>query len=290
MIRIIVGIFLFVLVAINFSGCAGKDEPIDYDELTAEELEILYLHGRTFLLPKLCNAYAKWYLERPEAEWWLEGIERKEDAGSRFISYCTKAYYTSKDQEAARYLKFYYLLNLERKPTYLGDFLFYLKGGGEKGVYEAFVEHDAHFTAIAEHGLSIVNRLLGSDGTKSDSVSVKQLADLFNRYVTDLKQLESKVLIFSGTIHVLTLNMENIATVLNKTTDDFKAVSLLKEFRHQIESGTSFAIAIDRVVKAPENLNKDLLLIIVDGLNDFKKNKEKYFNQYESFLREPSRK
>jgi hypothetical protein len=283
-------VVFLVFVLSSLFGCAEKEELINYDELTAEELEILYNHGKTFVLPRLCNAYAVWYLERPEAEWWLEGMERKEEAGSKFIRYCEKAYATSKDKEAACQLKSYYLLNLEKKPNWLGEFLFYLKECGENKAYQAFVEHDAHFTAIAEHGLSVVNKVLESGEMKSDPLEVNKVVPLFNRYVTDLKQLESTVLVFSGEIHRFTLSLEDMALLLGKTGNDPRTKAMLKEFKHQLESETSFALKINKVVYAPENLNKDLLLKVIDALGDFKKNKEKYFSQYEALLGESGKK
>lgn len=286
MIRMPVVSFAMVIIIMLASACSRQDAAINYDELTAEELEILYQQGHRNILNKLCDAYAKWYLERPEAEWWLDGSEYKREAGLKFVDYCQKAYSLENNKKAADHLRSYYLSLIDKQPLYLGEFIFYLKGSENTKIYESFVEYDSHFVALIEHSVMMIDKILSMNRYKfSDNTS--EMIALFDRYRKDLKRIEPNLFMFSAEIRLIISMFDNLIESLGKARSDFEMGWIIGEFRGQIKTVGTFVTNISRIIDNPESLNKDILVKISDILAVFKQNKEKYFKQYAvSFLEE----
>ncbi len=293
-----VGILLFALVV---SGC---EREIDYSELTPEELEILYQHGDDHLLPRLCEAYARWYLERPEEEWWMDGIEYRREVGDRFLTYCERAHTLRREKRAACYLRSYYQSLIEQGEGYLGEFIVYLKGCGSEETYRAFVEGDARIVALAEHAITALAYLGEAKGATVMGQRLGEVITLFRLYVEDLKQSEGKVVLLSDQASALVPTFEDVLTTLQQLEAVYEQVVagsrdpsgaqdvleklwwLLPSMEHAVRDRGKVVFRVNTLVYGTEHLNKDLLLRIVDTLTEFKRYKEGYIRHYHTYLKE----
>lgn len=292
------GLLAICLICV-VTGCSGKQE-INYSELKAEELEILYRHGKEQLLPNICEAYAKWYLERPEAEWRIEGAEYKKKDGEKFLQYCSKSFKIHGDKLSACYLKSYYQSLVDKEKVYLAEFIFYLKNCGNETNYKAFLEKDSRVTAMADHALTSLKYLAGSKDPTELLKRIKKVSALFRRYVEDLKQVEGDAVLFSGRISDLVIAFDGVANtletmkiLLDQTRVHQKDISAaqssvekmlwhVSNLERDVTAFLEVVISVNGALLNPESLNKDLLLHIKDTLDEFKKRRDAWIKDYDS--------
>ncbi len=290
-----------VILAFLLSGCWER-KPINYSELNAEELEILYQNGREQLLQDVCEAYARWYLERPETEWWIEGVEYKKKDGEKLLHYCSKSFKIHKNKHSACYLKSYYQSLAESGEIYLAEFIFYLKYCGNDNAYRAFIEKDSRVSAIADHSLGSLKYLAGSKDPNEFLSRIKKVSALFRQYINDFKQIENEVALFSGQINDLIIvfegiskTLENMDRVLTQIKVTSKDVSTAKSYFEEVlwhintlegdlTKFLDIVVKVNSSLSSTESLNKDLILDVKDTIEEFKKRRDTWISNYDGYL------
>ncbi len=188
-------ILFLILVLFYLTGGCTKIPEIDYEDLTAEELEILYNNGKHFLLPNLCKAYAKWYLETLDKEWWLYGLEYKKEAGLKLKKYCNESFKKGKNKAAACYLEAYYRDLLNEGNLKIGKFIVFSRECRDAEFHRRFVNNDSMVLATVEHAMDMLKYLSEAKSFESAKKRLKITISLFDLYVKNLKQLRDKTIL-----------------------------------------------------------------------------------------------
>ncbi len=213
-------LFILSLLFYFISGCTKIPE-IDYDDLTAEELEVLYNNGKHFLLPDLCRAYARWYLETLDKEWWLYGLEYKKQAGIKLKRYCEESFRKGRNKKAACYLESYYRNLLNEGDLKIGEFIVFSKECRGTEFYRGFINNDSMVLATVEHAFDMLEYLSDAEDFKSVRKRLKTTISIFDLYIKNLKRLKDKtVLLLEHTGEIIEI-FEDTSAIMTQLQNSY---------------------------------------------------------------------
>ncbi|SFM60807.1 hypothetical protein SAMN05660836_00823 [Thermodesulforhabdus norvegica] len=293
-------LFLFFLVVAITYGCS-RTEPLDYDELMPEELEILVRSGKTGLMPRLCYAYARAYLETPYEEWWVVGEDYKEEIKGRFTAYCADLYKSTGDSTAACYLENYYRSTVEEGEIYLAELIYYRKGCGKSDPVEVFLQSDARVLAVVEHIPSTLTYLKNATSDYDLYTRIDRAVNLFNRYLSDLKTAQENAVLYQNYVPALIESLKGLNTtfirlklslknLLNSTyvTEVIAEISRIRSLIEDLSTDVSLLSGHINKIKMTTadayRTNKDIMLKVGKELEQFRQNKEKFLQEYNRYL------
>lgn len=283
------------LIFLIISGCS-RVEPIDYDELMPEELEILLRSGKAELAPRVCYGYAHSYLETPYEEWWVLGEGYKAFVRSRFIDSCTDLYRAKKDSTAACYLEDYYRAAINEGEINLPGLIYYSRGCGKSDslALDISLQNDARILAMVEH-IPIAFTYLSKATDKQDLYKrISKVEDLFRHYLSDLEASRENSIIYKNQIPSLVESLKGINTTLTRLKLSLNATDLTVEISSILgliedlsvdASLLSSSLKVDINAVGASQVNKSFMFEVEKELAQFRKDKEKFLQEYDGYLK-----
>ena len=300
-------VFIFILGVFILLSCGSAR----YEKMDAEDLEILYENGEKKLLPLVCYKYAEEYLNCSDKD--------EEEFLKKMFHYCNKSYQINRDQRSARYLSLYYGTLSMESPKYFLNYIYYTKLSGEEETIANFIKNDAKVFAIVDHLPTSLTIFQDIKTIYDVSLKLELLRMLFEKYLEDLKA-NSKLVLLSNKRESIILEFENVCSDLKLLEKEVKeliatievasgharqgylylAIVQLEQLKEIVEKvgvlgenlieSVGFLVELIKEIKKIRadytKCDKNIIAEISDILEEFYKNKEKYQEEYDTFLKE----
>jgi len=285
-------IFVLLLTALLQTSC--EHQVLNYNKLTAEEIEILYKNGHPELVGLVCEKYFDIYSTTPEEEWLIYGKDYKKTITNKAFFYCQKAVEHG-DKDAACYLFNYYRKKIWDKNPDVLNFLHYLQKCNTKNYIKNFEDNDSLILGLFDVLIYVKKQMfLGTENVHELIEKLRNVVGLLEVGINDIKKVQFDLVLFE-------LYGESLINELNILQKRYKRASIQLEHIYLTEVGQQVLIKIEQIKKDLAKFSKRLndfievsLLFeeqlsahkkeappkILDIINGFQKKQSQYFNYY----------
>ncbi len=220
---------IFIAFLIILTPACSKIPQLDYEELTAEELEILYNVGHSRLLPLVCKSYGRLYLESIDEEWRIYGPDYKKEVESKLLSYCKKSFDVTGSKSAACNLKAYYKSLLEEDIVKLPQYILFLTECNSPDTdKQNLINNDSKMLAIVEHALCTMDRLSKTSDFRTMQGQLGKTSEIFGLYLTDLEALKNNLAFLTAQIDNTIETFQYIKTTLEYLQNSYSNMSSIQ--------------------------------------------------------------
>jgi hypothetical protein len=212
-------------------GCSPEE--INYNLLSAEEVEILYNNNNPELLNLVCEKYHDESTTTTLDQWLiLDDNAYQDKVNQNFYHYC-KLVYDNGNKDSACLLKEYYKEQVSENKLHFFDFIYYLQECGNEESINNFINKDSIVIAITE----IIQTLLSKDTPKGLDSLIQffiKVEKTFTKCEKDLRQIYETIDSIEESIVLCENDLESIndtSLVLFTTQyhDLLKIVKILKD-------------------------------------------------------------
>jgi len=285
-------IFVFILVTILQTSC--ERQTLNYEKLSAEEIEILYKNGHSELIGLVCKKYFDIYSTTPEEEWLIYGKEYKDTIINKAFDYCQTAVKYG-DKDAACYLFNYYRKKIWDETPDVFNFLNYLQKCNISNYVKRFENNDSQVLGLLNVLVYIRDQMfIGTDNVPELLEKLRKVRSLLEISISNIKKVQFNFVLFEFYEEKLIKELNMLKTRYRRASIQLKQIYLtevgqqaLSKVEHLKRELVKFDKELNELIEVSllfENQLSDLKdessLEFLGIINAFQKRQSKYFNYY----------